>query len=160
MFDTTLKKAIAGLVALVLVLGVILLLKRKPSDPEAEIRAALQRAAEAAERQDVGGVMEIVSERFKGRGGMDHAEARRYVFAALRMGAWRRVFLIRTTVHLDGDRAADVKTHAILARGEKVEKPEDVVPTNAETLRFDLRFEKEDGKWRTVSGEYERVNWP
>ena len=151
-------RLLIGLVAgLVLILGVVLILRGGEDDPEMAIRMAIERTAQAAEAQDVGGVMEVISERFKGRG-MDRRDLTRYVFAQLRTGRWRSVFIVRTDVDLKDEQHARVRTSAVLARGAGITSLAEAAKTRADAYRFDLDFEREDdGEWRVVVARYGRV---
>jgi len=82
------------------------------------------------------------------------------VFVYVRRGDWRRIFLVDTSIELDGDeRGARVHTSAVLASGDDLESVTDVVPTNAATYKFDMRLEcEDDDEWRVVSARYERAD--
>ena len=152
-------RKLAFLSGIILVLALVVLSRRGNDDPEARIRAAINDGIEAAEAQDLSGVMEVVSERFKSRT-MDRDQLKGMLFIQLRRGAWRRVFLTDAEITL-GDEVpvttAKVKLEALLASGKEVKTIEDVVPTNAAKYQFDLIFENEDDTWRVVSAEYKRV---
>lgn len=138
----------AGLAAAALVW---LLTGGEPASPEARVRAALDSAVEAAEAQDLGGVLDVVSDRFHGRG-YDKDRLKGMLFVQLRRGSWRKVVLTGTEVTLASPTVADVRTSAVLARGEGL------APTNADRWDFGLTFEREDdGAWRIVRAEWKRA---
>lgn len=128
----------------------------KTEDPETQIRRALEAAAAAAERKDVAGVMEIISEDIKSRG-MTRSDVKRLVFGQLRVGDWQKVMLVRTVVAVENETQAKAETTVVLARGS-VESVKDAVNANSGTYRFDLAFRKESGGWRVVNVEYQRAS--
>lgn len=128
----------------------------KKDDPEAQIRRAIERAAQAAEAKDVSGVMELISEDIKTRG-LSHAEIKRMVFGQLRMGDWQKVMLVRTVVALENETTAIAETTAVLARGT-ASSLEEAVNANSGTYRFELSFRKESGAWKVVDINYERAS--
>ncbi|MBI2377396.1 MAG: hypothetical protein HYV07_25570 [Deltaproteobacteria bacterium] len=146
--------AIAAL--LVGALAITFVATREPElEPEAAIRAALERAARAASEKNLDGTIDLLSERFKGPSGIDRSGAKRIVFVQLRQGDWSRVFFARTSVELlDDGKKAKVVTHAVLARGKDVKTMEDVLPTSATVYRFELDMEREDDDYRVVHAEY------
>lgn len=125
-------------------------------DPESKIRKAIESAAAAAERKDVAGVMELVSENVKARG-MDYAEIKRMVFGQLRVGDWQKVMLLRTIVAMESETTAKAETTVVLARGQ-VKSIEDAVSANSGTYQFELNFQKEDSDWKVVRVEYKAAN--
>jgi len=155
------KNVIIALVAaaLVAILAVVLLKRREADDPATLIRAALDRAASAAEKQDVAGVMEIVSTTFK-TPEMSRDDVKRILFAQLRSEAWKRVVLLDVDVRMapkDPVRAK-VTMKAVLAKGESKDGAwRDLAPTDASIYRFDLDFLLEDGDWRVRQAAYRRA---
>ncbi len=123
--------------------------------PEAQIRAALDRAVAAVEARDQGVIMEIVSENFRS-GELDRRRVSQLLFLQLRQTEWRRVFLSDTAIELRGDTLARVTTAAVLAGGD-AETIEQVAPTRASVYRFDFDFVLEDGDWRITTAQYRRA---
>lgn len=154
------RRIAAGLtVALGLVVIVAwIALRGEDDDPEAQIRATLQRAVEAVERKDLGGVMEVVSERFES-GELTRDRVKGILFMQLQRNDWGRVFLTDTAVELIQDDHAEVKTAAVLAGGERVEALRDVAPARASVYRFELELRKEEDEWRVTSAQYRRARW-
>jgi hypothetical protein len=144
--------------SIVLAVAVLIaLFSCKEESEEAIIRKAITEAAAAAEKKDLSGVMEVVSKKVRSRK-MDYKELKRFIFAQLRIGSWRKVFLVRTNVELKDERHAEVETTAILASGEKITKLEEAIPRNSGAYKITLQMEKEsDDVWRAVQAEYERV---
>ena len=131
-------------------------------DPADRIRAAIRRTIEAAESQDLGGVMDVISERFTARNkGLDRDGVKGILFVQLRRGAWRTVFLTDAQIDVEEGPAparAEVKLEALLAAGKEVKSVSDVVPTNAAKYRFELVFAREeDDEWRVIEADYKRL---
>lgn len=151
--------ALALLAAMAVATAVVL--SGDDDDPEAQIRAALDRAVMAAEKRDVGGVMEIVSERFESPS-YSRDDLRRGLFVQLRNDtAWKRVVLADVDVELESAAAperAQVRLKAILAKGESKDGTwRDLAPSDASVYRFDLDFALEDGDWRVRQVAYRRA---
>ncbi len=153
-------RPVVVLVLLALAVAVIafVLLRDEPKSPEAQVRASLALAVEAAEKQDLGGLMELVSLRFKS-GDLDRNAIKGILFVELRRGSWRRVYLVDTEVEVAaGERQAQVRTGALLTAGGAMESLAEVVPKDAGAYRFAIGMAKEDDDtWRVVSTTYEQV---
>lgn len=148
-------------VAIAAVAAVVLLASSgEDRSPEEQVRAALLRARQAAEAQDLAGLMAVVSKRVVLRR-MDRDELKGFLFAQLRRGQWRKVFLLNTVIRLDpteASRHATVETDAVLASGAALTSLAQLAGTDAAAYSFDLRLELEaDDEWRVVRGDYERV---
>ena len=120
--------------------------------PEDEVRAVLAAAESAAEERDVGGVMDLVSERYSDPAGNDKAEIRRLI---------QGFFIVNQSVHL-------------LMRVEELEFPSDRLATAklsvgvlgrqstedwafaADVYEFDVRLIKESDEWRLQSATWRR----
>ena len=140
----------------VVVVAAVIVVRGEPEDPETQIRWTLAQAAKAAQERDLGDLMDLVSEKFEGKG-MDRRTLKQYVFVQLQRGAWRRVFFVNTVVEVQpAGTSARVKTGAILASGENVKTVDDVAGTDAGSYRFDLTMELEEGDtWRVTTAQYE-----
>ena len=153
--DRRLIAAIAG--GIIIVIGLVVWLSGGEDDPKKQIMAVIERTTLAAEERNLGGVMEAVSEGFVGPYAMKKDELRRFIFARLYRGEWRRIFVVGTEITLEDDTHAKVKTGAVLVRGEGIDKLEDFTKeTKADSLRFELDFVKEDDDWRVVKSTYRR----
>ena len=109
---SVLAAAVAGTVWLVL--------PARPTSAEERIRTTLQEAAQAAEKRKVDDVVEILSERFTGKGEGERAsrdEVRRMLAFELLRGAWVSVTISSAEVIVDGSRAR-ANVDALLSRAE------------------------------------------
>ncbi len=146
--------------AAIAIVVLLLVNRQKAVDHEVLIRGVINDTIAAAEAQDLGGMLEHVSDRFRS-GEMDKRGVKGLLFLELRRGAWRKIFL--TSADIEVEAGADPKRArvilvAVLATGKEVHALEDVVPTNAGKYRFDLTFEREDEQtWRVTAATHERV---
>lgn len=153
---TPVRAALAGVVV-VMVVVVALLLRRDDADPAARIRAAIDRAVAATEAKDIGGVMEIVSERFDSAS-VSRADLPRILFAQLHGHGWRRVVLSDVDIRVeegDAPERAKVSLVALLAKSDSKDGTwRDLAPSEASVYRFELDFVLEEGEWRVRQAAY------
>lgn len=155
------RKSIAALALAGAVVVIVVFATRPTEKPTEQIKAALSEAARAAENQDLGGVMEIVSQDFRGDLGGEQAgrsAVQGFLFLQLRRGAWNKVFLTDVDVELGPGpdvTSADVTAHVVLASGANLKTLADVVPERAGTYKITMTMQKEDGdEWRATSAKY------
>lgn len=150
----------------VVVLGVVavgaylVLRPSAPRTPEARIRAALDRAARAAEERRADEVVELLSPRFQGEAAgerLSRDDARRLVALELLRGRWVSATITGAEVSVDGRRAR-ASVHAVLSRAADREKGlRSLLPGEASAHRFRLDLEEEDGEWRVVSAGWRPI---
>lgn len=149
---SVLAAAVAGTVWLVL--------PARPTSAEERIRTTLQEAAQAAEKRKVDDVVEVLSERFTGKGEGERAsrdEVRRMLAFELLRGAWVSVTISSAEVIVDGSRAR-ANVDALLSRAEDRTKGlASLLPGEASVHRFSVDLEEEAGKWRVVSGTWRQI---
>ena len=157
------RSVLLGLGAgLVLVVALVSGLTRDDDDPAVLIRAALDRAAAAAEARDVGGVMALISASFA-TPELSHDDVRRALFVRLRQDqGWRKVVLTDVDIRVDdGGARAKVTLRALLAKGESKDGTwRDLAPSDATVYDFDLVFRREGEDWRVTEALYTRAKWP
>jgi len=141
-----------GLLAALLIAGC----GGKPESPEAQIRALIARAVEAAEAKDVGTLRAMVSDRYSD----PHGQDKRAVEALLRLH-----FLRNESVHLytrvqsvtvpqpDRARASVLVAMAGVPISSEVELP----ALRADLHRFDIDFALEDDSWRVERAVWSRA---
>lgn len=137
--------------ALVVILIAWKLLDRGDESPEAQIRAALDRAVEAAEKKDLGGMLEIVSDNFH-TGEMTVEDVKKILFVQLNQNSSRRIVLTGTSVEIADDSNAKVFTDAVLA-GANVQEG---IELSGSMYHFELSFKREDDEWKIVSALWQR----
>jgi len=144
----------AGVAAVAALVAARLLTREAPSDEE-RIRALFAGAALAAEERRIGGVVEVVSERFSG-GGLDKQGVKGFVAGMVLRGEWVSVSVAGISVALDGD-AARANVDVITARGGKGKAVADLLPEEAAAHRIACRLAREGGDWRVVGAEWSQI---
>lgn len=124
-------------------------------DPEAEIRALLAAAEEAAEARHAGFFADLIGESYRDARGHDRDELLRtirgYFIANQRIEIVSRV----DEVTLEGADAARAVVHAgVLGRRTGAALLEGV---DADLYRFELELVNDDGDWRIIGAEWSRA---
>lgn len=161
-------RAPSALGGLALLLALIFSTHCARTSEEDQLRALVESARAAAGERDTGGVVGVLSDDFcatprRAGGsagpcrGLGREDVRRMVLAKLLPRGWVRVWTRGVKVKMTGPSSARVEVLAIMARGEPVKGLEDLVPGNAEVMRFELEAQKRDGAWTFVRGQAERL---
>ncbi len=130
--------------------GAILFTREAPKTPEEAIDQVLDEMAQAARDKDLGGILEHVSERFRGEG-QTRDQLKGMLFIQLRQAGWAGVWLTERQITLQSPALADVQTKALLARGSSL------LPSNADAYDLTLGFALEDtDAWRVVRARWQR----
>jgi hypothetical protein len=124
-------------------------------DPEAEIRALLAAAEEAAEARDVGFFADLIGESYRDARGHDRDELLRtirgYFIANQRIEVVSRI----DDVTLEGADAARAVVHAgMLGRRAGASLLEGV---DADLYRFELELVNDGGDWRIIGAKWSRA---
>lgn len=125
------------------------------SDPEAEIRALLASAEEAAEARDHGFFADLLGSGYRDAQGNDREQAvrvvRGYFIANQRVEIVSRV----DEVVLEGEDAARAVVHAgMLGRRAGASLAGGL---DADLYRFDLELVKEGGNWRIIGARWDQA---
>ena len=72
-------------------------------------------------------------------------------------GGWMKSFEKDLKVTFESPEVARATLDLLIARGNPVQKIEDVVPTNAGHFLFSLELAKIDGSWRFTRATYKQV---
>lgn len=128
----------------------------EPESPEAQVRAQITRAVEAAEAKDVGALRAMVSDRYSDPDGRD----KRAVEAILRLH-----FLRNQSVHLytrvqsvtvsKPDRAE--ASVLVAMAGVPITSEVELPALRADLHRFDIDFALEDDTWRVERAVWSRA---
>jgi hypothetical protein len=125
------------------------------SDPEAEIRAMLAQAEEAAEARDVGFFGDVIGPGYRDSRGQDRTELLRtlrgYFIANQRIEIVSRV----DEVTLEGVDAARAVIHAGLV-GQR-SGAELLAGVDADLYRFELELVNEGGGWQVIGADVSRA---
>jgi len=135
-------------------LGAVLAAGCTTSDSEAEIRALLAEAAEAAEARDVGFFGDVIGDAYRDTRGNDREQLllaiRGYFIANQRIDAASRI----DEVVLEGADAARAVVHAGLLGRAGVNLSDGV---NADLYRFDLELVNDGGEWQIIGAKWARA---
>lgn len=119
---------------------------RRAMSDEDRIRAAIDAMASAAEKRDIGGILEHVSERYRGEGG-GRDELRGYLFGYLRRAEFVAVVVRAPRIERRGDEA-DASFRVIFTRVQAGAEVREGDIASAGAHAIDARFVREDGRWR------------
>lgn len=121
---------------------------RPPPSDEDLIRAAIHDLGRLAERHDVSGIIEHVSERYRGEAG-DRQELKGYLAAYLMRADWVGVMEAKVAVEVKGDRATSSFT-ALLLRSPAASLA-DVHPEGlAGSHLIEAEWVKEEAGWKIL----------
>lgn len=131
---------------------------RKPT-PEELIRQRVVQMGLAAEQKDLGFVMEQISPRFRGAGGMTRDELKAFLAAQLFRGDWMRVFPTDLDVHAVETGKAELSGVFLFGQSRAKLLKDLVKETSMQAEEVTAVWEREaDGHWRVVSATYRPVS--
>lgn len=118
------------------------------SDPEKELRAAIESIATNIEQQRVADALKHVSDDFtRESGAFGKTDARRVLAAAMLRNEKIRVSTTVTDLRIDGERAfARLRVVATGGAG--------LLPERGQTWEFDTAWRREGGQWRVYNAEW------
>lgn len=146
------------LVFLGLVIGVWELLNDKEQlPPEQAVQQQIDTVVAAAQKQDLKGILNVVSKKFSGQG-MDRDQVKAILFVHLQRNSWRTIFLVNVDVNAVSQTEVKASIDAVLAGGGQIKTLQDVVPDRAGAYHFDLTFGLEEDVWRVTTGQFKRRN--
>lgn len=143
------------------------------SQAEREVSETIESLVSAARERQVDVLIDHLSEDFCGRmgprlppiaagdgcQGLGKEPTAKMLRRALEKAGWQGIFVVERDIGLEAE-VAKVKLTLLLARGNAVEKLEDVLPTNAETRRFDLTLVRKASRWVVTEGYSRRLQLP
>jgi hypothetical protein len=153
------RKSAALLAALVALVALVVLIWSRMGgelDDEQILLRQIDTAAQAAEQRDLKQLKGWLSKTYRDEAGRGPKEIRQLLtFYFLRRGRLA-VYIVSKDVQLDqGAREASATVGAVLTRGKRLKRLQDVVPEAARSIRFSLRFAKEaDDVWRLTSASW------
>ena len=131
--------------------------QRPQLPPERAVMERIEEGIAAAERRDVGALMDIVSDDFKSER-LTRRQLKTTLFLQMQKAAWSRIFVVDQEIQASSDTVVEVSLDTVLARGGEIESIEDVLPDSAGAWHIELRFEREDDdQWRVTWANPERV---
>lgn len=118
------------------------------SNPERELRAAIDSIAMSIEQQRVADALKNVSEDFtRESGAFGKADARRVLAAAMLRNEKIHVSANVTDLRIDGERAF-VKLRVVATGGAGL------LPERGQTWEFDTAWRRESGQWKVYNAEW------
>ncbi len=130
---------------------------RAEDSPEERIRRMVEEMANAAEERDVGGILEHVSQKFRGEEGMGKEELRGFIAGQVLRGEWVQVMPMNTEVKLTSEDSAEFSGKFVLARSEG-DVREQVRAGAVSAYLIEGKLQREDGEWRFVSAKHRPVD--
>jgi hypothetical protein len=156
---TAQRSRVAGLGLGVLVAGLVLAFWPRAELPVQEaITRKIVRMRSAAEKKDIGALMEDVSERFKSAEGLSKQQVRGVLVGQVLRGQWLTLFQTGLDVTEVSPTRGDFTLKLVYARSDSM--PPDGVDRNGDVDGWVIEgsFEKEqDGEWRVVSASHRTV---
>jgi hypothetical protein len=148
----------AGVAVAAAALTYLLLLKPPPEPAELIRQRAIQMAA-AAEKKDMGFIMEQISSRFRSEEGWGRDELRAYLAAQVLRGETRRVFTSDLETRMAGPTTVQLTGKYIFVRSDAKQLKDVARDTVIGSYQIDARAEKEaDGEWRFVWAAHRPVD--
>lgn len=145
------RRAFAVVLVIAAVCGAAWLLwPKEPDDDRALIRKAIDAMALAAEKKDIGGLLEPISPRYQGEGG-GKQELKSYLLGYILRADWVSVVPSNVEVTLEGNSRAKVSLVVLLARTARDESGQVSPEGVAGSHKIDAVFEREDEGWKVVS---------
>ena len=139
-------------------LSIVIVGCTKEESPETQITKMLRQSVTSANEQDLGGLMDNVSDEFVGPYTMSKQDAKRYIFAQLYRKQWHRVFLYDAKIDVQNETEAKAQIRIAIARGNKIEKLEDL-KNKADYDAFQLKIDlmKNDSKWQVTRAQHQKL---
>ncbi len=137
-----------------------LLWPAKKHSPEQVIVREVNRMVDAAEKRDVGGVVEYVSERFRTTdGSMDRQQLKGFLAAQMLRGEWVRVWAVKLEPTVTSPTTANLVGTFVFGRANAASVKE--LPQASVFGQYEITGALEleqDGIWRFVSASYRPVD--
>lgn len=130
--------------------------KSDPQSPEAQIRAVVVSAENAAQQGEIGTLKDFVADDYEDGRGYDKRSVIRLVQGYLLRH--RNIHLLSKITDLEIIGSTRASASLLLAMsGRRIESAEQLWDLRADVFRFDLGWTKSDGKWRVANATWRRV---
>jgi hypothetical protein len=138
---------------------IFLLWPRGPVDPAELIKRKVVLMTHAAERKDLGEIMEQVSPRFRSADGWGRDEVKGVLAAQILSGRWVRVFTTEMSVTMTSSTTADFSGKFVFGRSDAKELKDLARDSVLSSYLIDAKLEKEaDGEWRFVWAKPQQID--
>ena len=151
-------RLLAAAVAVAAGVTTYLLVARESAPPEELIRRKAVAMADAAEKKDLGSIMEQVSKEFRTADGYRREDVRQMLAGQLLRGEWVRVMTANVDVTMTSKVSANFRGTYLFGRS-KAKELKDLAKESviaAYEITGEVRRE-EDGEWRFVAAAWEQV---
>jgi hypothetical protein len=122
--------------------------------PKERIEREVTQMARAAEKRDLGFVMERISPRFRSSEGWGRDDLKGVLAAELLRGEWVRVFVADLDVTVDTPQRAHLKGKFLLGRSDAKTLKELAAQSQVQGYEIDGALELEGGQWRFLSATH------
>lgn len=126
---------------------------------EEEIRGLVRSSVEAAEGKDLSTLMKAVSKDYRDGQGNDYNGVKGAILFQFMRPGNIKVYIRHIGVKVEGATAL-CEVRAALLRGQDIRELKDIVPKDADVLRFNIIFKKEKDGWKAVGAEWARAGLP
>jgi hypothetical protein len=148
---TRAKWATGIFIAVAAVLGFVLWPKGTAASIEDLVRQKVVVMARAAEKKDLGFIMDQVSERFVSAEGWHKQELKQVLAYQLLRGNWVRVFIVDLKTSATSPNSATMSGKFIFGRSEATSLKELAKSTDMSSYLIQAKLEKEGDQWKFVS---------
>ncbi len=130
--------------------------KSDPQEPEAQIRAVIAIAEQAAQQRDIGTLKEFVAEGYKDKQGYEKRSVVRLLQGYLLRH--RNIHLLSKITDLEIIKPARASTSLLVAMtGRRIESADQLWDLRADVFQFDLSWIQSDGEWRVANATWRRA---
>ncbi|MBI5826113.1 MAG: hypothetical protein HZB22_00020 [Deltaproteobacteria bacterium] len=123
---------------------------------EEEIRGLIRLSVEASEGKDLASLMKAVSKDYRDGHGNDYNGVKGVLLFQFMRPGNIKVYIRHVEVKVEGTTAI-CEVRAALLRGQDFKELKDIVPQDADVLRFNIIFKRERDGWKAVSAEWARA---
>ena len=128
----------------------------KAVSDEAVLRQMVEDAARAAEAKDMEALMGRVSRDYHDENGNDYNAVKGILFFEFMKPGNINVIVRGVEVRVEGD-AAVVDAKVFLVRGRDIEDVTDIIPEDAEGIKFSVVFRREGRTWKVIGAGWTGV---
>ncbi len=125
----------------------------KRSTDEELVRGVVDKAVRAAEGKDAAAFMKLVAKDYSDDEGNDYNGVKGILVYELLRKENLRVFVRSLAIEVKGNEAL-IDARVALVRGMDSESLKDIIPENAEGMRFNVVLRKQGGGWKAISAKW------
>lgn len=146
-----------GRYPLIILLGLALAACGGPEgSPEEQIRRLIEDGEKAAEARDISALGELVADGYQDARGYDRRTVLRIAQGLFLRNREIHLFTLVRDLRVEGE-AASARILVAMS-GRPIESARALLNLNADLVRFDVGFAREDGAWRVRSADWRRAD--